>query len=239
MDNREEAQSERKQTGWIPKTGVGKDVAAGKYSSLDQLFEAGIKIREAEIIDHFLPNLKNDVILIGGSGGKGGGIRRTPSKRTARMHKSGRRFRVSVMVVIGNEDGYIGYGLAGGPPGMHREAVNKAIRIAKLAIFPMRLGCGSWECGCKSPHSIPFSVTGKAGSVRMKLIPAPKGLGLAVNDEVKKILKLAGIHDIWSKSEGQTASRINMVMAVVKALNNLNRYRLRDEFRASAGVKGM
>ena len=38
MDNREEAQSERKQTGWIPKTGVGKDVASGKYNSLDQFF---------------------------------------------------------------------------------------------------------------------------------------------------------------------------------------------------------
>lgn len=222
---------------WSPKTQLGRDVLAGKISSIDQLFNEGIKITEPGIVDVLLPGLSHEVILIGGSAGKGGGVRRTPSRRTSRMHKSGRRYKISAMVVVGNGNGYVGLGYARGPPGRHREIIEKALVKAKLGMVPVTRGCGSWECRDASPHSIPFVVTGKSGSVRITLMPAPRGLGLAVSDEVKKVLRLAGIEDVWSKSRGQTSSRVNTIHALFDAFSRLNRLRIMEESKASVGLK--
>ncbi len=222
---------------WQPKTKLGKDVVAGKIAGIAYLFENGIKITEPEIVDALLPSLGSDIILIGGSAGKGGGIRRTPSKRTTRMHKSGRRYRVSVMAVVGNSNGYVGVGVVHGPPSRHREVVEKALSKAKLSLIPVRIGCGSWECKCRTRHSIPIAVSGKSGSVRMSLMPAPKGVGLVVMDEVKKVMILAGIKDIWCKSRGQTGSRINLIRAVFDAFRKLNAYRISEEEEKMLGVK--
>jgi len=206
---------------WKPKTKLGKEVQEGKITSIDEIFKMGKKIMEPEIVDYLLPNLTHEIILIGGSPGKGGGIRRTPARRTARMHKSGRRYKITSMVVVGNGDGYVG--LATGESVDFQMAVSKALKNAKLNIIPIERGCGSWECGCGEPHSIPFKVEGKVGSTRVILKPAPKGLGLCASDSVKKILTLAGIKDVWVKSYGQTGTRINHMKAVFKALKNLNK----------------
>jgi small subunit ribosomal protein S5 len=223
--------------GWKPKTELGKKVLAGEITDIDKVFASGIKIAEAPIVDILLPNLEKDVIFVGGSTGKGGGIRRTPFKRTSRMHKSGRRYRMSVMAVVGNRNGYVGIGLASSPPGKHRESIEKATNKAKLNIIPIARGCGSWECLCATHHSIPFTVEGKSGSAIVKLIPAPKGIGLAVSDEIKKILSLAGINDIWCKSRGNTKMRINFAQAVFNALKKLNVYKLKPEFEKKVGMK--
>jgi len=222
---------------WTPKTKLGKDVAEGKVTDIDKLFSNGIRILEAPIVDVLLPNLEKDIIFIGGSTGKGGGIRRTPFKRTTRMHKSGRRYKISVMVVVGNKDGYVGLGLSSGPPGKHQEVIEKSLNKAKLNLIPIRRGCGSWECLCGTNHSIPFAVDGKSGSVTVELFPAPKGVGLAVSDEVKKLMRLAGITDIWAKSRGQTSTRINLLRATFNALRKLNTYRLKPEFEKLVGLK--
>jgi len=66
---------------WVPKTELGKKVMNGEITSLDNIFENGYKISEPEIIDKLIPGLKSEIIFIGGSPGKGGGIRRTPTKR--------------------------------------------------------------------------------------------------------------------------------------------------------------
>jgi small subunit ribosomal protein S5 len=214
---------------WKPKTSVGKDVMNGKIRDMDQLFAEGTRITEAPIVDALLPGLENELILIGGSTGKGGGIRRITVKRTARMHRSGRRYRISVMVTVGNRNGYVGLGHVSGPPGRHRETIEKGMTRAKLNVIPIRRGCGSWECRCGSTHSIPFAVDGKAGSVRIRLMPAPKGVGLVTSDEVKKLLRLAGISDIWCKTRGQTQARTNLILATFDALKKLNRYRTTEE----------
>jgi small subunit ribosomal protein S5 len=73
-----------------------------------------------------------------------------------------------------------------------------------------------------NPHSIPFKVTGKAGSTEVTISPAPRGVGLAVNDVAKKIFKLAGINDIWGFSRGQTKTTVNNAMAVMDALHKLS-----------------
>ena len=220
---------------WIPKTRLGKDIVSGKISDVEKIFADGKKISEAPIFDVLLPNLSSEIILVGGSAGKGGGIRRTPFKRTTRMHKSGRRFRISVMVAAGNGNGYLGVELAKGPPGRHKDVIEKATRKAKLRIIPIKRGCGSWECNCGTPHSIPYTVTGKSGSVIVELIPAPKGIGLCVSNEIKKMLKLAGIKDIWCKSRGNTKARVNFSRAVFNALKKLNRYKTQEEFDKASG----
>ena len=206
---------------WLPKTVLGKRVLKGEFDTIEDLLRTGQLILEPEIVDYLVPDLKNEVIYIGGSPGKGGGIRRTATKRTVRMHKSGRRFKLSALIVVGNEDGVVGIGKASSRE--HKTAIEKAIEKAKVNIISIKKGCGSWECGCGGDHSIPFKSTAKSGSVRVTLMPAPKGLGIVASDPVKKTLKLAGIDDIWVRTSGNTHARANLVKAVFEAMRNLNR----------------
>jgi len=217
-----ELKAEEKETSWVPKTQLGRDVLSGKIKSIDEILESGKKIYEPEIVDILLPNLKEELILIGKRTGKGGGAQRIPIRVTARMKKSGRRFRMSAFVVVGNEDGYVGIGK--GVSVDARRAIEKARKRAKLNIIKIKRGCGSWECGCNEAHSIPYEVEGKSGSVRVILYPAPKGVGLVADDESKKILRLAGIKDVWVKTFGNTSMHINLITAIYNALKNLYYY---------------
>lgn len=210
---------------WIPRTELGKAVAEGRITSMDEIFASGKKIKEPEIVDKLL-RLQTEIILVGSSSGKGGGKRRTPTKRTTRMHRSGRRYTVSAVIAVGNGDGYLGIGKASSLE--NRKAIEKATENAKLNIIPIKRGCGSWECSCGSSHSIPYEVNGKRGSVKVVLKPAPKGIGLCISDEAKKLMHLVGIKDIWSKSFGATSSRNNFVMALLDALKKINRVKLKD-----------
>ena len=125
-------------------------------------------------------------------------------------------------VVLGNEDGYVGLGK--GKARQFREAVNKALRNAKLNITPVRRGCGSWECTCGEAHSVPFIVRGKSGSVEVILKPAPKGTGIVAGDVAKKVLKLAGIRDVWTFTKGETRTSYNFARAVYLALRNTYKF---------------
>ncbi|HLD57640.1 MAG TPA: 30S ribosomal protein S5 [archaeon] len=205
---------------WIPKTKLGQDVINGKYTSVDQILAAGELILEPEIVDYLIPNLKQEIIYVGGSPGKGGGTKRTATRITTRMHKSGRRYSMSSLVAVGNEDGIVGLAKESGTD--HRAAIEKAVKAAKLNVITIKRGCGSWECGCKTNHSIPFKVEAKYGSVTFVLLPAPKGVGVVADDEAKKILKLAGLKDVWVKTYGQTGTRVNLANSVFKALQALN-----------------
>ncbi len=222
---------------WKPKTELGKQVLSGKITDIGYVLGEGLKISEHEIVDFLLPNVRVELIFIGGSAGKGGGIRRTPTRRTARMHKSGRRYNISALVVVGNGDGYLGMGFASGASNQQREVIQKATNKAKLNIVPIRRGCGSWECACKEQHSIPLAISGKSGSVTIELKPAPKGIRLCTSDEVKKILSLGGIKDVWSKTRGQTQSRINLAIATMNALSKINKFKTHPIFEGNVGMK--
>ena len=207
---------------WKPRTSLGKEVFEGKITDIEEIFKSGRIIREPEIVDKLLPNLKSEIILIGGRTGKGGGAQRIPVRITATMHKSGRRFTTSAFSVVGNEDGLVGIGKGTAPE--PRDAIAKSVQKAKLNIIKIKRGCGSWECGCGEPHSIPFKVEGKCGSVRVVLMPAPKGVGIVADDEAKKIFRLAGIKDVWVKTFGNTSMRINLITAIYNALKKLYIY---------------
>lgn len=192
---------------WKPRTRVGALVKEGKISSLKELFERNLPITEPEIVDVLLPNLKYEVIDI---------------KVVQKQTDAGEISKYKVLIVMGNFDGYVSYGT--GKAKQLRVAIQKAIRDAKINIIPVRRGCGSWECTCGEPHSLPFKVYGKAGSVEVWLMPAPKGTGLAVGSVLKVLLNYAGIKDAWSFSRGETRSSENFIKAGYMALYNTYKF---------------
>ena len=205
--------------GWKPKTAIGKKVKSGEIKDIGEIVDRGWKMLEPEIADALLPNLNIDLLMIGQSKGKFGGGQRRVFKQTQKKTQEGNKPKFATFAVAGNSNGYVGIGY-----GKSKETVparEKAIRMAKLNIIKIRRGCGSWQCSCKEPHSIPFAVRGKSGSVIVKLIPAPKGTGLVVQSECKKILKLAGIKDVWSKTSGTTSTTNNVISACYSALREL------------------
>ena len=115
-------------------------------------------------------------------------------------------------------------------------AIRKAVDNAKYNIIKVRRGCGDWGCVCGREHTVPFKVSGKSGSVRVTLIPAPGGVGLAVGDVGKTILGLAGIYDVWSQTMGQTQTTINFANAVFDALKQLSKVKARKSDLKSLGV---
>lgn len=213
------AEQEAEEEIWKPKTRLGKKVANGQVTDIIEALRDDSKIMEPEIVDN-LVDLDEEVILIGGTPGKGGGKRRTVSKRTARMHKSGARYGTKAMTVLGDHYNVVGLGY--GEANDTRAAIESANRNAKLNMIEVQHGNGSWEDRGDEDTSIPFEVTAKSGSVEVTLKPAPKGTGLAASDEVKKLLELAGIEDIWVQTRGQTRTRENLVKAAFQALQKLN-----------------
>lgn len=220
---------------WIPRTELGRKVANGEIKDIHQIFDLGYVIREPEIIDSLMPTLSEEIIYIGGMPGKGGGKMRTPLRITTRMHRSGRRRTIHALMAVGNRNGVVGIGYAIGKDA--KSAIEKAGRQARLNVMLVRRGCGSWECNCCGTHSIPFKALGKRGSVKVTLIPAPKGISLGVADEIKKVMKLAGIRDLWMKSRGDTGTRVNFVLAVFEAFRNLNKLKADENAIKVTGMK--
>lgn len=219
---------------WIPVTELGRQVKSGNIKDIDEIINKGLQIRESEIVDTLLPDLEHDLLLIGQAKGKFGGGKRRAFRQTQKKTAEGNKPKFTTMVVCGNHDGIVGMGT-----GSARETVparEKAIGNSKRNIIKIKRGCGSWECGCGEPHTIPFEVDGKCGSVRIKLLPAPKGLGLCIHDECKKVFEFAGIKDIWSKTYGQTSSRINLLRACFNALKKLSLVKVSPEYKKMSGM---
>ncbi len=219
---------------WQPKTSLGMRIKSGEITDIDTALELGGKIREAEIVDVLLPGMESDLLMIGQSKGKFGGGQRRVFKQTQRKTMEGNKPSFATMAVVGNKNGYVGLGY-----GKARETVparEKALRTAKLNVFSVIRGCGSWECSCKAPHSIPFKVSGKVGSVKIELIPAPKGKGLIVEKECQKVLALAGIRDVWSVTRGQTGIKGNLLKACIKALKQLSTIKVNPADREKLGM---
>jgi len=186
---------------WVPKTQLGKQVYEGQVSSIYEIFEEGFKIKEVEIVDVLVPGLKDEVINI---------------NLVQKQTDAGESSRFTALVAVGNENGLIGIGL--GKAKRVRNAIEKGIRLAKLNLHPVRMGCGSWECDCGEGHTLPFKVQGKAGSVVVTLLPGPQGLGLVAGDTAKVVLKMSGIKDCWSKSIGKTTTTNSFAFATFEAL---------------------
>jgi len=210
---------------WVPRTKLGKSVKAGKEKDIDKILEKGKKILEAEIVDSLL-SIESDLIAIGQAKGKFGGGKRRAWRQTQKKTKEGNVLSFSAMAVVGDKKGHVGAGF-----GKARETLpsrEKAVRNAKLDITRINLGFESPEAEIEGsePHTVPFKVEGKCGSVKITLWPAPRGTGLATGDECKKVLRLAGIKDIYSRTQGQTKTTFNLIKACINALKKTTRMRL-------------
>ncbi len=196
---------QREEKVWIPRTEVGRKVASKDITDIDQLLLSGKRILETEIVDALLPDLKDEVLQI---------------KSTQRMTAYGRKQQMRAVVILGNRRGYIAVGV--GKAAEVRDAIAEAIVEAKKNIFKVKLGCGSWECGCGTEHSIAQKVYGKSSSTQVTIIPAPKGIGIVAGETTKKVMELAGVHDCWTFSKGRTRNILNAILATLKALNSAN-----------------
>ncbi len=190
---------------WNPRTKLGVMVQSGKITSLNHIFEMGYRIREAEIVKTLLPDIKTEVISAG-----------IVQKQT----DAGEVTRFVAIVAVGST-GWLGVGR--GKAMQMRSAIDKATNAALLNIIPVKLGCGSWECRCSRPHSVPYRIVGKAGSVTVEVIPGPRGLGLVAGETVRKLLSLAGVVDAWTRTFGSTNTPSSITNAVSSAFKNMHK----------------
>jgi small subunit ribosomal protein S5 len=196
---------------WVPKTELGRKVRSGEIATMSAAIRSGLPLRESPIVDLLLPGLHDEVLDV---------------NMVQRMTDSGRRFKFAVTVVVGNGDGFVGLGRAKG-----REVgptIRRAIDRAKLKMIEVLRGCGSWECGCGRPHTVPFQIAGRSGSVVVTLKSAPRGVGLAVGDVVKPILRFAGITDAWGYTDGHTKTTVNYAQAAFRTLEALSALKVPD-----------
>jgi len=197
---------------WIPKTRLGKLVIDGEVTTMSDALKTRLPLREPEIVDILLPELVDEVLDV---------------NMVQRMTDSGRRVKFAVTVVVGNKDGFVGIGRTKGKE--VGPSIRKAIDVAKTNIIELKRGCGSWECGCMIPHSLPFQVKGKCGSVEVTLKPAPRGTGLAVGDIAKSVLQMGGISDAWGITAGHSKTTTNYALAVFNALSETVMIKVTDE----------
>ena len=221
---------------WQPRTELGKKIKRGEIVSIDEIIDKGLPLLEPGIVDALLPGLQSDLLEVGQSKGKFGGGKRSIWRQTQKKSMEGNKPSFATVAVCGDGNGYVGIG-----SGKAKETVparEKATRRAKLNIIKVKRGCGSWECNCRTPHSIPFTVKGKCGSVTMILRPAPRGTKLCVEKECQKIFAIAGIKDVYAKARGQTRTKLNLVYACFAALKQLTAMKVQQTHVEKLGIVG-
>jgi small subunit ribosomal protein S2e len=168
--------------------------------SLEEIFLYSLPIKEYQIVDHLLgPAIRDEVMKV-----------MPVQKQTT----AGQRTRFKAYVAVGDGNGHLGLGLKAAKE--VATAIRGAIIHAKMNLVPIRRGY--WGANSGAPHTVPMKVTGKCGSVRVRLIPAPRGSGIVASLIPKKLLNMAGIEDVYSSSKGHTSTRGNLAIAVYSAL---------------------
>lgn len=188
---------------WVPLTNLGRLVNAGVITRLEEIYYHSIPIKESQIVDRLLEQnkktIKEECLKI---------------KSVQKQTKAGQRTRMKAVIAVGDEDGHIGLGSKCAKE--VQSAMKGALIAAKLSFIPVRRGY--WGNKIGNPHTVPTKITGKCGSVRLRLIPAPRGTGVVGCPATKKMLAFAGVADCFSQSRGNTDTMENFLRAVYDAL---------------------
>lgn len=191
----------REEKGWEPVTKLGRLVQAGLINSLEEIYAHSLPVKETQIIDKFLPDLKDEVMKI---------------KPVQKQTSAGQRNRFRAVVIVGDGNGHVGLGVKTSKE--VATSIRTAISIAKLNIIPCRRGY--WGSLIGKPHTISTKVTGKCGSVTVRLVPAPRGKDVIASPSVKKLLQFAGVEDCYTSSVGSTRTTENTLKATFAAIGN-------------------
>jgi len=201
---------------WIPVTKLGRLVKAGKVRSLEEIFLYSLPIKEYQIVDFLLgPALRDEVMKI-----------MPVQKQTT----AGQRTRFKCYIAVGDGNGHLGLGVKAAKE--VATAIRGGIINAKMNMVPIRRGY--WGLNAGAPHTVPCKVSGKCGSVRVRLIPAPRGSGIVASVVPKKLMNMAGIEDVYTSSSGHSRTRGNLAMAVYYALAKTYSFLTPDLWAATA-----
>lgn len=186
---------------WVPCTKLGRLVKEGKVESLENIFLFSMPIKEHQIVDTFIKqeDMKDEIMKI---------------QTVQKVSSAGQRTRFKVYTCIGDGRGHVGIGARTGKE--VATAIRASLISAKLNIIPVRRGY--WGNRIGAPHTIPMKVTGKSGSVSVRMIPAPKGTGIVAAPLPTRIIQMAGVEDLYTASQGKTRTGGNFIMAVFYAL---------------------
>ena len=188
-------------TPWVPCTKLGRLVKENKLDSLESIFLFSMPIKEHQIVDAFIKaeDMKEEVMKI------------APVQKVS---SAGQRTRFKVYTVIGDSKGHVGVGSRTGKE--VATSIRASLIAAKLNIVPIRRGY--WGNRIGTPHTVPMKVTGKSGSVMVRLVPAPRGTGIVAAPIPTRILQFAGIDDCYTMACGKTRTGGNFIMATFYAL---------------------
>jgi small subunit ribosomal protein S2e len=205
---------------WVPCTKLGRLVKEGKIATIEDIYLNSLPIKEYQIIDQFFApgSLKDEVMKI---------------HPVQKMTSAGQNNRFVCYVLVGDTNGHIGLGAKCAKE--VATAIRGGIIAAKMQLIPVRRGYWGGRIG--NPHTVPMKVSGKCGSVRVRLVPAPRGSGVVGSPVCKKMMAFAGVADCFSASCGHTRSKGNFMKATFKALRSTYGYLTPDLWRPTHFVK--